>query len=336
MGGIYDSDFVTRLAKGVESLAGQWGATPAAQVRLLTLSENATFILQDPTFSKPMIVRVHRPDYHSLIEIQSELAWIQALKASELLTTPAPIAMLNGELVGSFDDQGHTRYVVAFEFAPGTEPNADDDLSAGFETLGAISARLHLHTADWPVPSGFVRKRWDFKSAFGDQPLWGDWRAALGLEPAGEAILQQLLDVLEQRLAAYGSSSDRFGLIHTDLRLANLLVTDDQLTVIDFDDCGFSWFMYDFASAISFFETSPTIPALQAAWLKGYRSVRPLGPEHEAMLPDFIMFRRMLLTAWIASHPETETAAEAGLADYTQGTIELAKQYLQSHSEVCA
>ena len=80
------------------------------------------------------------------------------------------------------------------------------------------------------------------------------------------------------RLAEYGTAPDRFGLIHADMRLGNLLVDGDTVTLIDFDDCGFCWFAYDFAAAISFHETNPAIPALKAAWLEGYQAVRPLTP----------------------------------------------------------
>ena len=50
------------------------------------------------------------------------------------------------------------------------------------------------------------------------------------------------------------SAVERFGLVHADLRLANLLVEDEKVNVIDFDDCGYSWFMYDFGTAVSFID----------------------------------------------------------------------------------
>lgn len=145
-------------------------------------------------------------------------------------------------------------------------------------------------------------------------------------------MLEALCDVLKRKLDAYGKGADRFGLVHADLRLANLLQDGDKLGVIDFDDCGFSWFIYDFAAAISFYETEPYIPALQAAWLKGYRTIAPLDAAHEAMIPSFVMFRRLLLTAWIASHAETQTAADAGHGAYTAGTVALAKAYLKAEA----
>ena len=113
------------------------------------------------------------------------------------------------------------------------------------------------------------------------------------------------------------------------MRAANLLVDGERLGVIDFDDCGFSWFAYDFAASISFMETAPFIPELMAAWLDGYARLASLDPEQVAALPMLVMLRRMQLTAWIASHSETPTAQSMGTA-YTAGTIELADRYLGS------
>ncbi|MBN8186118.1 phosphotransferase [Salipiger thiooxidans] len=328
MAGLYEDGFVERLRQGVVSLADQWGLSPATEVTLLTLSENATFIARDPERDAPLILRVHRPAYHTKAEIESELAWINALRDGGAVETPEPLLARNGTHIASFEDGDETRHVVAFTYMSGHEPEASEGLAAGFEILGAISARLHRQVRDWTPPEGFTRKTWNFDTAFGPAPLWGDWRAALGMTPAQKEVLDRLCDVLDARLAAYGAGPDRFGLVHADLRLANLLQDGDRLGVIDFDDCGFSWFIYDFAAAVSFLETEPYIPALQEAWVRGYRSVAPLSDEHVAMIPTFILFRRLLLTAWIASHSETETAAAAGLAAYTDGTVALAEAYL--------
>ncbi|WP_238318751.1 phosphotransferase enzyme family protein [Pseudooceanicola atlanticus] len=327
---LYQEDFIERLQAGLNTLLPYWNLSKKTDLKLLTVSENATFIARDPDRENPVILRVHRPNYHKPTEIESELAWISALRLSGAVDTPALIATREGSYLTSFEDGADTRHVVAFEFMTGEEPDADAALVPGFALLGEISARLHRHVEGWDKPEGFTRKTWDFDSAFGPEPLWGDWRAALGLTAEGQAVLDKALTKLEDRLTAYGKGADRFGLIHADLRLANLLKDGDHLGVIDFDDCGYSWFIYDFAAAISFHELNPIVPDLQAAWLEGYQKVRPLSAEDIGMIPDFIFFRRLLLTAWIASHSETETAQEAGMADYTEGTIALARTYLES------
>lgn len=333
MGGPYNAEVLDEVQSRLNGLLEQWAIDPRANVALLRISENATFLAKEPIGDHQIILRVHRPGYHSQQEIASELAWISALRTTGVVRVPAPLPMVDGAEISALDLGGEVRYVVAFEFLPGKELDpGDGDLAQGFETLGAISARLHAHARTWSPPAGFVRKTWDFNSAFGPDPLWGDWRAALGLTADGREILERLARVLRQRLDDYGRDQDRFGLIHSDLRLANLLADGKDLSVIDFDDCGFSWFMYDFAAAISFLETEDYVPDLQEAWVKGYRRVGHLGDEHIAMLPTFVMFRRLLLTAWIATHAETETASSAGLGAYTEGTIALAEAHLAQHT----
>ena len=49
-----------------------------------------------------------------------------------------------------------------------------------------------------------------------------------------------------------------------------------DLGVIDFDDCGFGWYMYDLAAAVSFIEHDPRVPELIDAWARGYRTVLEL------------------------------------------------------------
>lgn len=333
MAGLYNEEYLQRLAGQIQELLGQWNIDEAASVSLLTVSENATFLVTDENNDQRFIIRVHRPEYHSKQEIHSELLWIKSLRQQALLNTPEPLTMGDGSLIAAFEDEGIERYLVAFEFMPGKQPDEDESLIAGFEILGATSARLHQQSRKWSLPEGFSRKKWDFDSAFGARPLWGDWRNAPGLDETGQATLEQLCEVLKAKLQHYGETPDRFGLVHADLRLANLLVDGKQLSVIDFDDCGFSWFIYDFASAVSFLETSPLLHELQQAWLRGYKSVAALSAEDEAMIPTLVMFRRLLLTAWVASHPETPTAAEAGFEQFTFGTIELAKKYLQQQAE---
>jgi Ser/Thr protein kinase RdoA (MazF antagonist) len=329
MAGLYEESFVDELRHGTAGLASHWGLSPRTEVRLLNLSENATFRADDPETGETVILRVHRPDYHEHEEIESELAWIEDLRTHGIVETPKPLEIRQGghRHIAYFDHGGEHRAVVAFAFMSGREPDPSENLTDGFRTLGAISARLHSHVRGWRRPAGFRRKTWNFDTTVGPRPLWGDWRAALGLTGEGRALLERTCLVLKDRLAAYGEGPERFGLVHADLRLANLLVDGDRLGVIDFDDCGFSWFVYDFAAAISFIEEDPVIPALKEAWIEGYRTVAPLSGGDVAMIPTFVMLRRLLLTAWIASHAETPTAQEMGIP-YTEGTCAIAEDYL--------
>ncbi len=178
------------------------------------------------------------------------------------------------------------------------------------------------------MPVGFRRKRWDVEAMVGEGGHWGPWRAAIGLDPAGSAVLEQALPLIRRRIERFGGGAERFGLVHADLRLANLLVHGSHLRIIDFDDCGFSWFMYDFASAVSFIEHETVVPDLLRAWIQGYRKAAPLSAEEVAEIPTFVILRRILLTAWLASHSEVPFAQQMGAA-YTAGTVHLTQEFLR-------
>ncbi len=327
---MYDDAFLAKLEAGLRGALPFWGLSDATELKLLTISENATFRAHDPSTGRDVVFRVHRPGYHTRAEIESELAWLTALGQDGVVATLTPVPKTDGSLIADIDDEGTKRHAVAFELVSGSEPAEGEDLPRWFRELGAINARLHAHARSWQPPEGFVRKRWDYDAMLGKVMLWGDWRAALGLTDEGRAVLERTALVLHDLVDAYGTSPDRFGLVHADMRVANLLVDGDRLSVIDFDDCGFSWYLYDFAAAISFVEHEPYIPQLQAAWIEGYRTVAPLTDAECAILPVFIMLRRMLLTAWVASHAETPTAQAMGEA-YTEGTVALARAFLATY-----
>jgi Ser/Thr protein kinase RdoA (MazF antagonist) len=111
------------------------------------------------------------------------------------------------------------------------------------------------------------------------------------------------------------------------MRLANLLTDGSRVKVIDFDDCGFSWLLYDCATTVSFFEHTAEVPELLKAWARGYRRIGVLDSEEESEIATFVMLRRLLLVAWIGSHSETELARSMGVS-YTADSIPLCERYL--------
>jgi Ser/Thr protein kinase RdoA (MazF antagonist) len=329
MAGEFTPEVVADLHGVVAGSLARWGLPPDTDIRLLNISENATFALCDVKSKRDWVLRVHRIGYSSAEEIRSELAWIEALRRAAVIDTATPVFGSNGDCVQTLEPGAgrRPRHAVAFERLPGKEPDAGSEAPRWFERLGELTAKMHGHAKVWSLPPGFRRKRWDLAAMVGDEGYWGPWRAALGLDRPGRLAIEQALSLIGQRLERFGSGPARFGLVHADLRLANLLVDGAALSIIDFDDCGFSWFMYDFATSVSFIEHEAIVPELLRAWLVGYTKTAPLLPEEKAEIPTFVILRRILLTAWLASHADVPFARQLGAA-YTRGTVTLAREFL--------
>src|SRR6185437_75258 len=159
------------------------------------------------------------------------------------------------------------------------------------------------------------------------RPHWGAWQDGVGVGRSERKLLHRLQLSLAARLDDYGTRAERFGLVHADLRLDNVLFDGADAYVIDFDDCGWSWFMYDLAACLTFIEDRPDLSELVTSWIAGYRELGPLDDQAEAIVPTMIMLRRLLVLAWIGSHAETPLAKDEGVA-YTQGTCWLAERFL--------
>ncbi len=322
-------DVMDRVRGCARDALAAYGGHPEASLELLNVSENATFLVSDPA-DGPSVLRVHRLGYHSEPEIESELAWMDALRAEAGVLTPRVLPAADGRRVVTVRVRGGgaDRQCVRFEFLLGSEPGGDAALTPGhFAELGEITARMHRHAQEWSRPAWFTRFHWDYGAAFGPAARWGRWQDGIGVGPAERRLLARLDDALQARLKAFGTGPERYGLVHADTRLANLLVYDGSVSVIDFDDSGFSWYLYDLGTSVSFFEHAPEVPALVDSWLEGYRQAGQLSAQDQAEIWTFIMFRRLLLVAWIGSHQAVDIAAELG-AGYTQGSCDLAESYL--------
>jgi len=311
------------IERAITSCLPLWPQLADGRATLINLSENHTFRIDGPEGQRH-ILRLHRPGYHTRDAIRSELDWLQALRAEGGMPVPRPLPGNDGQFIQQVSASGISeRFAVLFAFEEGSEPQVHDRLEPLFETLGGYAARNHLHAAGYES-ADLVRPRWD-ESVLDPDGIWGDWRKAPGAEAVRD-ILDRLDARLRSDLATYGKGRERFGLIHADMRLANLLVDGERVALIDFDDCGFGWFAYDFAAAVSFIDDQDVLPGLKAAWLRGYARHRALAPEDIAAMDTLVLMRRMLLLAWTGTHAETDLArSQAHLA---QLTAELGEAYL--------
>lgn len=325
-------ELLVRLHDLANESLGLWDLPPGSAAELLNVSENATYLVRTPDDRKT-VLRVHRENYHSQRAIECELAWSHALNQDGCIETPEAVPGHDGKAVQTVTGAAleQPRHMVMFEFVPGAQPDEEHDLVRSFEELGEMAAKTHAHAIRWPRPQPFERLTWDLDAFYGAGATWGNWREAPNLDDGAREVLERVEQTVKRRLDAFGQGADRFGLIHADMRLANLLVSDGHTRLIDFDDCGFGWFMYDFAAGISFIEDKPEIPAMRESWVRGYRKVRELPREQEQEIDSFVMLRRMALTAWIASHIDVPEA-QALAPDFARVSGELGEAYLSRMS----
>ena len=297
---------------------------PAA-IELTRRGENSTYRLDAPrgTFA----LRVHRPGYRTPEMIRSELAWMEALSSTGI-STPTAVRAIDGSVVTTVDTATGDRQVSVLTWESG-EPLGDSNDLDQWRELGRLMAEVRVHGETWERPEWFVRPSWDAEGMVGAAPHWGD-PIELGLWTDDMLqLLRAARSRVRERLAAFGTSPDRYGLVHADLAFANVLMRPDAAPVlIDFDDCGWSWYLWELAVALAPFDGTEGYDARRDAIVDGYRSRWPLSDEDLVELPTFVMARRLVTLGWVFTHADTEHAArqrERRIATFP----EAARRYLE-------
>jgi Ser/Thr protein kinase RdoA (MazF antagonist) len=318
--------FLNEMQALAQTALARWDL-PATNLAPIKVRENAVFRI-DLEGGGRAVLRVHRHGYHSDSALESEFAWLRALESAGI-EVPRVIRSRQGrdfELVecaraasGSAGGSAESvRQIDVFEWIEGRQLGSIESGIAGDEAavaaqylkIGAVAARMHNQTAGWQPPPGFRRHAWDAAGLVGEAPLWGRFWELEALTPAERELLMRLRRALALELEAFGMTPDGYGLIHADLVPENLLVDGERVCVIDFDDAGFGWHLFELATSLYFISGASVYPAAREALIRGYRTERALSDAALERLPLFLAARATTYLGWVHTRQGTETARE--------------------------
>lgn len=285
-------------------------------------------------------LRVHRHGYHSVAALRSELEWMSALLESGI-AVPEVLPARDGRLLvsDSTDTIVEPRHIDLFAWIDGAplgsvEEGLGDNaerIAELYAALGRTAAELHNQSSQWELPEGFERHAWDHEGLVGEAPFWGRfWELEL-LDDSQRRLLEAARDRVGTELANLDRSARRYGLIHADFVPENLMTENGRLRLIDFDDAGFGWHMFELATALYFIQEEPCYPVARQALIDGYRQKRTLSDDDLSRLELFLTARGFTYLGWIRSRQETETAREMA-PDLIRRACEQAERYLSTSS----
>lgn len=304
---------------------GAWGL-PAQKPELLKYRENAVFRVRQAD-GAPAALRLHRPGYHDEAALRSELQFMDILRRGGL-AVPDPIPTPAGEFLVAIEGEQFADligWVDGSQIGESSRPfeRSREEIVAIYHAVGAAMAGMHAIADGWRAPDGFVRPAWNAEGLLGEAPLWGSFWDCPGLTGEDRDFLGRLRPALRDRLAA-AAGDLHYGLIHADLVRENVLVKDGAVAMIDFDDCGYGWRLFDIATALLRNRRESHYEALRQALIEGYRSRRRLDESELAHLPLFLLLRSLTYIGWAGARPELPDSRER-LSRYVNDARDLAR-----------
>lgn len=254
-----------------EEAAGHWGGTI---VRLLGARENEVYELS--LGKARAALRLHRTAYQTAAAIRAEIDWCAALSAAGL-PVPAPVSTPGGERLVRLTTGRHASVTSWVEGAPmganGVPLAQPVDVQIDLlHRLGRLVAEIHDST-DANPPTPFPRPAKDVDGLTGEAPVWGRFWDHPAASTAEAETLRAARSFLREQLL--GRKDLNFGPIHADVLRENVLVHGQRVSLIDFDDCGTGFRLYDLGTAMIQNEYEPARDALRDALVAGYATLRP-------------------------------------------------------------
>jgi Ser/Thr protein kinase RdoA (MazF antagonist) len=275
-------------------------------------SENVTFRIVPRDSQTQYALRLHRPGYNSLAELNSERQWTGMLREAGL-AVPEPLTTIDGDhfhpvnihATGERRLSGMTTWLAGTplnEYLPGcTELKKREQI---YRQVGALVARTHNHSTNWTEPPGFQRRKLDIEGLVGENPHWGCFWEHAELTRSESKLLQKTRQKVYVALSRHGMEPSTFSLIHADLNPDNVVYENGMLAMIDFDDAAYGWHMYDIASSLFNERNDLDYARLRDSFLDGYQQHRPLGETEIHTLDMFLLIRGLALIGWLHQRPE--------------------------------
>ena len=245
--------------------------------------------------------------------IASELTWLDALSREAGLPVPEPVPTLDRKLLTTIATPGvpQGRHVSLMRWVDGRQ------LTKGLRphhvrAWGKLVARLHQFAAGWQPPEGFKRPHWDWDGQLGQGVLRHPTDELIDSMPEEfqepfKAVSGRVRDVM----ASFGKGPDAYGMVHADMYLENVLFKAGEPRIIDFEDCGYSYWMFDIGTALAQWPWTTDFPWIRDAFLDGYGQVRTLAEAQLKHLDLFMAAHHATMVLWASAFIRSDPAMRA-------------------------
>ncbi|MEM7713969.1 MAG: phosphotransferase [Cyanobacteria bacterium P01_A01_bin.68] len=292
----------------------------SVKLELIKHLENTTFKLS--TEQGNFLVRVYCGLQNTVQDIESEAKIIEYLISCNDYGYQKPIYNNSNNFVSIGEASGISKPVSILSWIDSPiVGNNVNDISL-FEKLGKLIAHIHNKLVDWRKPIDFHRPILDAGNLIGKNGAFGYANMAykyFDRETIGlfESVYQRLIDF--EAVAA--GEKNIFGIIHSDLHLNNVILHQNNLVPIDFDDSGYGYYIYDLAVILANYWGIPEYSEIKTNLIKGYRSVGQLSSEIENQLSLFIAARYIFIALYFAGKSEQEATFKQNLLEYIPSYI---------------
>ena len=297
-----------RLRKLAETALVEYGLSDA-NLKFQHYEGNVIFRADMPGKSLPKPDDIFVPNRYNLRILsmndpkttEGELIWLAALRDEAGLPVPEPVPTPDDRLFIILKTPGvpHGRIVSLMHWVDGQQLTAKSLRPQHVKAWGQLVGRLHKFATTWKPPEDFTRFHWDWDGILGNGVLQEPVDELIASMPEKYRVPFEAISAeTKSAMAALGTKPEVYGMVHIDMYLENVLFKAGEPRIIDFEDCGFGYYLYDLAITLSQWLWNDEMSWFREVFLDGYTQTHSLTNEHLKYLDLFIGTRFADFTLW--------------------------------------
>ena len=311
--------------KDIIKLSGYYSKSYTESVNLYGGHNFIYLIKSDGEF----VLRATQTKRRSMQDIESELDFMSYLKSGGV-SLAAPIKGLDGKFTYETELFNENFIISAFEKSNGLKCwDREGDGREQFIAAGKMLGKMHNAAKKYNPQNIKPRKQ---------------WYENYHLENAKEVFAKYRPDLTVpfesymKKIHELPRDNDTFGLIHSDYFFSNYLFNNDnenenenEITIIDFDECEYSWFISDIALCIYYFVIGPDPHDLDKrydeaaelfSWIiEGYTQENKLNAKQFENIDYFFQMRDYILLSTIYENNRFRECETAFVEDAAERVI---------------
>ncbi len=250
---------------------------------------------------------------------KGEVDWINYLARGGASVARAVLSKREALVEAIDDSRGGQFLVTAFIRAAGQPPRKAGLSPELYRTYGKMLGKVHALSRNYePTDPAWRRPEWD------DPRMMEIDRFV----PASEPLVVDRWRELRKHLGDLPKDHDAYGLIHQDAHGGNFLVDEDGgITLFDFDDCVYSWYVYDIAMTVFYLvngrdDAREFTREFLSHFMPAYLAENSLDTAWMDEIPAFLKLREIDLYALIHRSFDVEKLDDPWCKRYMDGRRE--------------
>lgn len=238
-------------------------------------ASNAFYKIRDKSGDK-FLIKIFQEESSKIEDNLAEVFFIDIIKEKTDIIVPTVIPSKTGQRVIEIKSEEFSvpKRAILYEWIDGKDLYGRETYEC-FKKLGKITARMHLATRNISIPEEINPKKWDRVFYYrGEKPVYKMKKYKNIVSEEFIEIMDFIIPFIDKKIfELYKNNTPQ--LIHADLNPWNILIENEELKIVDFEEAILGFPIQDFSIFLFYYKDGKRFEFLRVkeSFIEGYSKI---------------------------------------------------------------